>query len=123
MRDRQILKRLGRIQDCIAEAAAALGYASLWAEGYVLQQEDYARSVLEVPKSLRVLAVLPIGKPAERRLNPCQAGIAVVTPELMGDEKATYARHMPQERHRRGAFLRFHRSSESLLSRNDLDTA
>jgi nitroreductase len=93
VQDRQLLDRLGRIQNCIAEAAAAvavivderatrywredaaaaiqnmllaavaLGYASLWVEGYVLQQEDYARSVLGVPKNLRVLAILPIGKP------------------------------------------------------------
>jgi nitroreductase len=42
----------------------ALGYASLWVEGYVLAQEDYAREVLGVPGHLRFLAILPLGKPA-----------------------------------------------------------
>jgi nitroreductase len=42
----------------------ALGYASLWVEGYVLNQEDYGKSVLGVPENLRLLAILPIGNPA-----------------------------------------------------------
>ncbi|MFO7958491.1 MAG: nitroreductase family protein [Candidatus Brocadiia bacterium] len=100
VRDKDILARLGKIQGCIAEAsvavavvvdesatpywkedaaaaienmllaAVALGYASLWVEGYVLKNEDYARDVLGVPEELRVLAVLPIGKPAAE---PAQA--------------------------------------------------
>jgi nitroreductase len=94
IRDRNVLDRLGRIQSCIAEGSAAiavvmderastywkedaaaaienmllaivaLGYASLWVEGYVLNQEAYGKSVLGVPEHLRLLAILPIGKPA-----------------------------------------------------------
>jgi nitroreductase len=92
VRDRQIMERLGKIQSCIADAAAAvavvmdegaskywkedagaaienmllasvaLGYSSLWVEGYVLMQEEYGKSVLKVPESRRLLAILPIGK-------------------------------------------------------------
>ena len=94
IRDTEILGRLGRIQRCIAEGSAAiavvmderasnywkedaaaaienmllsavaLGFASLWVEGYVLDQEDYGKSVLGVPENLRLLAILPIGNPA-----------------------------------------------------------
>jgi len=94
IRDRTVLQKLGKIQDCIAQASAAvgivvdeeatkywkedasaaienmllaavaLGYASLWVEGYVLMQEDYGREVLGVPDRLRLLAILPIGEPA-----------------------------------------------------------
>lgn len=94
VRDPGLLEKLGKIQSCIAQASAAigvvldekatkywkedagaaienmllaavaLGYASLWVEGYVLQQEDYAREVLSVPDHLRFLAILPLGKPA-----------------------------------------------------------
>ena len=44
-------------------AVTALGYASLWVEGYVLPKEDWVKEVLGVPPELRVLAILPIGKP------------------------------------------------------------
>ena len=94
VRDRKVLDQLGRIQRCIAEGSAAialvmdegaskywkedaaaaienmllaivaLGYASVWVEGYVLNQEGYGKSVLGIPGHLRLLAILPIGKPA-----------------------------------------------------------
>ncbi|MCK4283360.1 MAG: nitroreductase family protein, partial [Candidatus Brocadiae bacterium] len=94
IRSPDTLKQLGKIQGCIAEASAAiavvmdesasefwkedagaaienmllatvaLGYASLWVEGYVLRHEDYGKEVLDVPKDRRLLAILPIGKPA-----------------------------------------------------------
>ena len=100
IRDRTILDQLGRIQSCISEgfaaiafvmderaskywkedagaaienmllAVVALGYASVWVEGYVLNQEDYGKKVLGVPKHLRLLAILPIGMPA---VSPQQA--------------------------------------------------
>lgn len=90
--DREILARLGEIQSCISQAAAAiavivdekatkywkedasaaienmllaavaLGYASLWVEGYVLMNEQFGKEVLKVPADLRLLAILPIGK-------------------------------------------------------------
>lgn len=91
--DRAILDRLGDIQGCISQAdaaigivadesatkywkedasaaienmllaAVALGYASLWVEGYVLMNEEFGKEVLQVPDRLRLLAILPIGKP------------------------------------------------------------
>ncbi|KPK58614.1 MAG: hypothetical protein AMK73_09130 [Planctomycetes bacterium SM23_32] len=100
VRDAETLRALGHIQGCIAEApaaiavvmdeaasdywkedaaaaienmllaAVALGYASLWVEGYVLRHEDYGKQVLGVPADRRLLAILPIGKPTEE---PSQA--------------------------------------------------
>ena len=94
VQDPDTLKRVAGVQDCIGEASAAvavvvderatqywkedaaaaienmllaavaLGYASLWVEGYVLQHEAFAKEVLGVPAELRLLAILPIGKPA-----------------------------------------------------------
>lgn len=93
--DPDILARLGEIQGCIAEASAAiavvmdekasqwwkedaaaaienmllaavaLGYGSLWVEGWVVMKEDYGKEVLAVPQDRRLLAILPLGKPAE----------------------------------------------------------
>jgi len=94
IRDPETLRKLGKIQGCIADASAAiavvmneaasqywkedasaaienmllaivaLGYGALWVEGYVLMNEEYGKEVLGVPENLRLLAVLPIGKPA-----------------------------------------------------------
>lgn len=80
IRERTILDQLGKIQGCIAEGSAAialvmderaskywkedagaaienmllaivaLGYASVWVEGYVLDQEAYGKAVLGIPK-------------------------------------------------------------------------
>jgi nitroreductase len=93
IRDREILTKLGKIQGCISQvevaiavvvnesttkywkedaaaaienmllAAVASGYASLWIEGYVLQNERYGKEVLGVPDNMRLLAILPLGKP------------------------------------------------------------
>ncbi len=94
VRKSETLERLSHVQSCIGEASAAvcivmdeeattfwkedaaaaienmllavvaLGYASLWVEGYVLQQETLVKSIVQVPDNRRVIAVLPIGKPA-----------------------------------------------------------
>jgi len=94
VRDSETTAKLGKIQGCIAGASAAiavvmdeaasqywkedagaaienmllaavaLGYASLWVEGYVLMHEQYGKQVLGVPTDRRLLAILPIGKPA-----------------------------------------------------------
>jgi nitroreductase len=96
VRDREILNKLGRIQSCISQAEAAiavvvdekstkywredaaaaienmllaivaLGFVSLWVEGYVLMNEEYGKDVLGVPRNLRLLAILPIGKPVSK---------------------------------------------------------
>jgi len=96
VRDSSTITKLGRIQKCIEGASAAiavvmdekaseywkedaaaaienmllatvaLGYASLWVEGYVLLNEAYGKEVLAIPGALRLIALLPIGKPAGR---------------------------------------------------------
>jgi nitroreductase len=92
--DRVLIERLGAVQSCIGQASAAiavlvddkitefwkedaaaaienmllaitaLGYASVWIEGYVLKNEAMVKETLGVPEKLRAIAVLPIGKPA-----------------------------------------------------------
>jgi nitroreductase len=94
IRDQDLLQDLGKIQGCIAEAGAAvavvvddhatrfwkedasaaienmllavvaLGYASVWVEGYVLKHEGLGKDLLDVPDDRRLLAILPIGSPA-----------------------------------------------------------
>lgn len=100
IQDADTLTKLGKVQDCIAEASAAiafvmdesasvfwkedasaaienmllaivaLDYASLWVEGRMLAQEAHGKEVLGVPADKRLLAVLPIGRPSE---TPAQA--------------------------------------------------
>jgi nitroreductase len=95
VKDPQTIEQLGKIQECIAGASAAiavvmddqasefwkedaaaaienmllaivaLGYASLWVEGRTLQNEEHGKQALGVPGDKRLIAVLPIGKPAE----------------------------------------------------------
>ncbi len=101
IKDDALLKKLGKVQGCIAESSAAigvvvdenmtrfwkedasaaienmllaieaLGYVSLWVEGYVLKHEKMAKDVLSVPDDRRLLAILPVGKPVA---DPRQAG-------------------------------------------------
>jgi nitroreductase len=96
--DAEVLEQLGRIQECISQApaavavvmeetrywkedaaaaiqnmllaAVALGYGALWVEGYVLRQEALAKEILAVPADRRLIAVIPIGRPAQE---PVQA--------------------------------------------------
>ena len=109
VRDKAVIERLGKVQDCIAQACAAvavvmdekasvfwkedaaaaienmllsvtaLGYASLWVEGYVLKHEQYARETLGVPADKRLLAILPIGKPASEPRQAAKKALADVT--------------------------------------------
>ena len=92
----ETLARLGEIQNCIAEASAAiavvmdenaspfwkedaaaaienmllaavaLGHSSLWVEGGVLRHEEYGKSILGVPQDRRLIAILPIGRAAAK---------------------------------------------------------
>ena len=94
IRDEATLQQLGRIQGCIAGAAAAiavvaddsttdwwredcaaaienmllaaraLDYHSLWVQGYVMRNEQFGKKLLNVPDELRLVAVLPVGKAA-----------------------------------------------------------
>lgn len=92
--DRAVLEKLGKVQGFIAQASAAiaivadpgesrfwledaaaaaenmllaiaaLGYGSTWVEGTLLRREEWARELLGVPDHLRLIILLPIGKPA-----------------------------------------------------------
>ena len=107
--DGRLLRRLAKIQACIGEAAAAiavvideeatpyaredaaaaiqsmllaavaLGYASLWVEGYVLQFEEFGKEVLRVPEERRLLAILPIGDPASPPRQAVKKDLASIT--------------------------------------------
>jgi nitroreductase len=46
-------------------ACTALGYGSCWVEGDVLLHEEEIKPLLGIPPDKRIMAVLPIGKPAE----------------------------------------------------------
>ncbi len=46
-------------------AGTALGYGSCWVEGDALPHEDMIRSLLNIPADKRVMALVPIGVPAE----------------------------------------------------------
>jgi|WetSurMetagenome_2_1015567.scaffolds.fasta_scaffold25643_3 nitroreductase len=91
VREAETLKSLARVQACFASASAAigiiadpavsrwwledaaaaaenmllaiqsLGYASVWVEGTLLKEEDFARQVLGVPAEKRFVILLPVG--------------------------------------------------------------
>jgi nitroreductase len=46
-------------------ASTALGYGSCWVEGDALPREEEFKTILFVPKGKRLLALIPIGMPAE----------------------------------------------------------
>jgi nitroreductase len=46
-------------------ASTALGYGSCWVEGDALPREEEFKTILYVPKGKRLLALIPIGVPAE----------------------------------------------------------
>ncbi len=46
-------------------AIHALGLASVWVEGTLLKQEDFAKKLLGIPASKRFAILLPIGKPPQ----------------------------------------------------------
>jgi nitroreductase len=46
-------------------AIAALGYASVWVEGTLLKEEEFAKKQLDVPVEKRFVVLLPIGKAPE----------------------------------------------------------
>ena len=96
VQEAKTLKALERVQPCFATASAAigiiadpgvsrwwledaaaaaentllaihaLGYASVWVEGTLLQEEDFARQLLGVPKEKRLIVLLPIGKAPQK---------------------------------------------------------
>jgi nitroreductase len=92
IRDRAMIEKLAKVQDFIAQASCviaivadpgaskywledaaaaaenmllaiqALGYASVWVEGTLLKNEDFAKKLLNVPAEKRFIVLLPIGK-------------------------------------------------------------
>lgn len=94
IRSRETIEKLSRAQGCIAQAGAvialaadpeaspywledasaatqnmllaikALGYDSVWIEGTLRRHEEFAKELLGVPKGLRLIIILPIGKAA-----------------------------------------------------------
>ncbi len=46
-------------------ASTALGYGSCWVEGDALPHEDTLKSLLRIPSDRHVLALVPVGIPAE----------------------------------------------------------
>ena len=46
-------------------ASTALGYGSCWVEGDALPHEELMKSLLGIPSDRRVMALVPIGLPAE----------------------------------------------------------
>jgi nitroreductase len=46
-------------------ACTALGYGSCWVEGDILMREDEFKRLLGVPSERRLLALIPVGVPAE----------------------------------------------------------
>ena len=96
IQDQETIKELGDVQGCISGADAAigvvvdaaaspywvedasaaienmllaivaLGYDSLWVEGFLLKKEKKMKQLLQVPDEMRLLAILPVGLAAER---------------------------------------------------------
>jgi nitroreductase len=92
VREKDTLAALGTVQACFASAGAAigiiadpgvsrwwledaaaaaenmllaiqaLGYASVWVEGTLLKQEDFAKKLLGVPPEKKFIILLPVGK-------------------------------------------------------------
>jgi len=46
-------------------AGTALGYGMCWVEGDALPREEQFKKLLGVPKEKRLMALVPVGKPAE----------------------------------------------------------
>ena len=92
IRQKDTLKALEKVQACFATASAAigivadpavsrwwledasaaaenillaiqaLGYASVWVEGTLLKEEDFAKKLLGVPHEKKFVILLPVGK-------------------------------------------------------------
>ncbi len=46
-------------------ASTALGYGSCWLEGYTLPREEEFKVLLSIPKTKKLLTLIPIGVPVE----------------------------------------------------------
>jgi nitroreductase len=59
-------------------AATALGYGACWVEGALRRHEEQAREVLGVPASLRIWAMIPVGRAADKPPRPPKSDPAEV---------------------------------------------
>ena len=50
---------------CMLLASVALGYGACWLEGYTLPREEEFKELLGIPKSKRLITLVPVGVPAE----------------------------------------------------------
>lgn len=46
-------------------ASTALGYGACWLEGDVLPREEHFKDLLDIPHEKRLMALIPVGVPAE----------------------------------------------------------
>lgn len=46
-------------------ASVALGYGACWLEGYTLPREEEFKELLGIPKTMRLITLVPVGVPAE----------------------------------------------------------
>jgi len=46
-------------------ACTALGYGACWLEGYTLPREDEFKQLLDIPRTKRLITLVPVGVPAE----------------------------------------------------------
>jgi nitroreductase len=46
-------------------AATALGYGSCWLQGYTMLREEEFKALLEIPRELKLLTLVPIGVPVQ----------------------------------------------------------
>ena len=57
----------------------ALGYDSCWVEGTLLRKEDEAKEILGVPKTKRLMILLPVGKAAAPGSQASKKPLAEIT--------------------------------------------
>jgi len=83
------------VEDCAAAvenmllAITALGYGSVWVEGTLLGQEDWAKKLLGVPKDKRLYVLLPVGHPASAGQMAAKRSLAeIVHHDKYGNRKS-----------------------------------
>lgn len=70
-------------------AATALGYGSCWVEGDALPREEQFKQLLGIPAEKRLMALIPIGRPAENPTREKKSLEQVLHWERYGSRKPT----------------------------------
>ena len=60
-------------------AAAALGYGSCWVQGQIVPYEEELRQRFSIPEDWRILAIVPVGRPAKEPTTPPKKTLDEVT--------------------------------------------